>query len=129
MQTLDELKRDIFYGFMELAGRAYIQVRPSEAVRIGRRGFVGEEKDKGIVLVFNQKMKFTWDEAGLSASLVFGTSPEKCFVPAEDIVAIYSPDIGAHFTISPGDGDETTEGGTGEPDDNVIKVDFKKKRH
>jgi stringent starvation protein B len=127
MKTLDELKRDIFYGFLELGGRAYIQVRPSEGVSIGRRGFVGEEQEKGIVLVFNTKMKFGWNVDGLSATLMFGTSPEKCFIPAEDIVAIYSPELGAQFTVSPEDVEG--EGGPEEPDDNVIQVDFKKKRH
>jgi hypothetical protein len=127
MQTLAELKREVFSRLIELAGRAYIQVRPSEGVRIGRRGLIGEEKEKGIVLVFNQMMKFRWDEYGLSATLLFGSSPEKCFIPAEDIVGIYSPELGAHFTVSPDAGgeDEETES-SGEPADNVIQVDFKK---
>jgi hypothetical protein len=117
----------VFYGFLDVGGRAYVQVRPSPEVSIGRRGLVGEEKDKGIVLVFNSQMKFGWDEEGLSATLLFGTSPEKCFIPAEDIVAIYSPELGAQFIVSHGEGKE--EGGSEEPDDNVIQVDFKKKKH
>jgi hypothetical protein len=127
MKTLDEMKRDVFYGFLELGGRAYVQVRPSEGVRIGRRGFVGEEKEKGIVLIFNNQMKFGWDASGLSATLIFGTAPEKCFIPAEDIVAIYSSELGAQFIVAPGGSREG--GGPEEPDDNVIQVDFKKKKH
>jgi hypothetical protein len=127
METLAELKREVFYGLLELAGRAYVQVRPSDEVRIGRRGLIGEEKEKGIVLVFNQMMKFNWDEYGLNATLLFGSSPEKCFIPAEDIVGIYSPELGAQFMMSPDAGGEEEEGGTkSEPADNVIQVDFKK---
>jgi len=127
MQTLDELKRDIFYGFLELGGRAFIHVRPSGTASIGRRGFVGEELEKGIVLVFNDKMNFGWDDLGLQATLVFGTAPEKCVIPPEDIVAIYSPELGAQFTVSTESEDEDGEGS--EPDANVIQVDFKKNRH
>jgi hypothetical protein len=127
MQTLAELKREVFGRLLELAGRAYIQVRPSDEVRIGRRGLIGEEKEKGIVLVFNPMMKYVWDDYGLSATLLFGSAPEKCYIPAEDIVGIYSPDIGAQFTVSPDAGGEGEEGSTkSEPADNVIQVDFKK---
>ncbi len=127
MKTLAELKREVFGRLMELAGRVYIQVRPSEDVRIGRRGLIGEEKEKGIVLVFNQMMKFGWDDYGLSATLLFGSSPEKCFIPVEDIVGIYSPELGAHFTVAPdAEGEDEGTKSSSEPADNVIQVDFKK---
>lgn len=139
MAGLSELKKKVFFGFMEEVGRAYILIRHSEGVSIGRRGFLPEEKEKGLVLVLNEKMNFTWDETGISANLVFGSSAEKCFIPSEDIVAIYSPELDAQFLVSPeekpgrdespGEAEAAPEGEEGDRDpDKVIKVDFKKRR-
>jgi hypothetical protein len=46
-------------------------------------------------------MNFLWDEYGITATLVFGTSPHKCFVPIDDVLAIYSPELNAQFVMSP----------------------------
>jgi len=130
MRELEELKRDVFLRCVDLAGRAYVHVRYSKDVRLGRRGFVGDEKERGIVLVINSSMKFSWDEEGMSATLLFGTAPEKCFVPSEDIVAIYSPELGVQLMFTPvaefGDGGNS--GRRCEADGNVIKVNFTKGR-
>lgn len=131
MRAIDELKRDVFCRFVDLAGRAYIHIRYSGAVRLGRRGFVGDERESGLVLVLNSKMNFTWDEDGIRATLLFGTAPEKCFIPSDDIIAIYSPELGAQLTFSPvsefeGNGDSATRR---EAEGNVIKVDFTKGKH
>lgn len=138
---MNNLKKHIFFEFLNLVGRAFVLVRYSENVILGNRGFTTEEKQNGIILVFNSKMNFLWDDYGITATLVFGTSPQKCFIPANDIVAIYSPELNAQFIVSP------TEQQT-VPDSNkedkfeqkqknlkdkktkghVIKVDFTKKR-
>jgi len=131
---MNELKRHIFFEFMNQAGRAFIVVRHSENVIIGSRGFTDEEKKNGIVLVFNSKMNFLWDDYGITAKLAFGTIPQKCFIPSEDIVAVYSPELLAQFTISPQQlkVQQKTEASKEETDipkpENVIKVDFTKKR-
>ena len=127
---LNDLKRDVFFRLMEAAGRVFILVRYSEAVRIGRRGFLPEEKEKGITLVFNKQMKFTWDESGIHGTLQFGT-PVRCFIPPDDIVAVYSPELGARFIVAPEAGGGKQAGGTPPPEEQgekVIKVDFKKRR-
>lgn len=154
---INALKRHIFFEFLDLAGRAYILVKYSEEVILGKRGFTAEEKENGIVLVFNPRMNFTWDEAGITATLVFGASPQKCFIPVGSIAAVYSSELGAHFIASgqalpassktakdletmhaslrkrePSAGDKKAEGGEaaqepGRGTDNVIKVDFTKK--
>lgn len=128
MRALEELKRDVFYRFLEQVGRAFIHVRHSDSVRLGRRGFVGQEKEQGIVLVLNSQMKFAWDEDGIKATLVFGSAPEKCFIPSEDIIAVYSPELGAQLTFSPmlKPDEEEGPGEKQEAEDNVIKVDFSK---
>jgi hypothetical protein len=135
--ALDELKRDVFFRVMEMTGRVFVVVRNSESVVVGTRGFLGEEKDRGLVLVFNSRMRFQWDEAGIHASLVFGTEPQKCFIPPEDIVSIYSPDASIQLTVSPGEAapagagahpEETGDEPEVDRDGNVIRVDFRKRK-
>jgi hypothetical protein len=135
---INELKRDVFTRFLDEAGKVFVLVRYSDAVRIGRRGFLPEERKDGMVLVFNRKMKFTWDGSGLHATLVFGDSPEKCFIPPEEITAIYSPELGAQFVVSPEAVDIRQEAGASgkgrrkrgrrrsESADNLIEVDFRR---
>jgi hypothetical protein len=99
--NLNNLKKHIFFEFLQIVGRAFILVRYSENVVLGNRGFTAEEKENGIVLVFNKKMNFRWDDEGITATLVFGTSPQKCFVPTENIIAVYSSELNAQFVTSP----------------------------
>lgn len=99
--NLNNLKKHIFFEFLNIVGRVFIVVRYSDRVILGNRGFTPEEKQNGIILVFNSKMNFHWDEHGINATLVFGTTPQKCFIPETDIIAIYSPELNAHFVASP----------------------------
>ncbi|WP_333656013.1 hypothetical protein [Dissulfurispira sp.] len=99
--NLNSLKKHVFFEMLNLASRVFILVRHSENVVLGNRGFSDEEKEKGIILVFNSRMNFLWDDYGITATLVFGTSPQKCFIPVDDIMAVYSPDLNAQFMASP----------------------------
>lgn len=99
MTKLDELKRHVFFEFLNLTGRAYVIVKYSENVILGRRGFTDEEKDNGIILVFNSNMNFTWDDDGIKTTLIFGNSPQKCFIPVENIMLISSPELDAQFSV------------------------------
>ena len=96
-ERLNSLKKHIFYELLDVVGRVMVLVRHSPDVVIGNRGFVGEEKESGVILVFNPKMKFTWDEFGISATLVFGAAPQKCFIPSGSIAAVYSPELNVQF--------------------------------
>jgi hypothetical protein len=140
-ETMDELKRMVFYGMLDLAGRVFIVTRHSGNVVIGNRGFTEDEKRQGIVLVFNNRMQFSWGDSGISATLVFGASPQKCFIPAEDIIVIYSPELNAQFATGPVEETKTAgsakkekeEGETpktekASQDSKVVKVDFRKKK-
>jgi hypothetical protein len=144
---LGNLKRHIFFELLNLVGRVFILVEHRDDVVLGRRYFTDDEKKSGIVLVFNSKMKFDWDDEGIRATLVFGMSPQKCKIPAEAIIAVYSPEAGAQFVVSSvpeaaavgtGGGDETShasEDETGEREepagaagpDNVIPFAAAKK--
>ncbi|MBZ0156588.1 MAG: hypothetical protein K8I29_10340 [Alphaproteobacteria bacterium] len=144
-ETLNKLKKHIFYEFLQSAGRVFILVRYSDKVTLGTRGFTAEERDNGIILVFNNRMNFSWDEYGISVTLVFGTSPHRCSIPADDITAVYSPEMGAQFVVTLQNRKplevrteektktETEEEGIiaekiQEPSKNVIQVDFTKKK-
>jgi hypothetical protein len=137
LPKMNALKKDVFYHMLDMAGRVFIVARFSENVMIGARGFTEEEKKNGIILVFNKSMNFSWDDAGITSSLVFGTSAQKCFIPVEDIVAIYSPELNSQFITPfqvPAETPQEKDGGaTGaELEDktgsNVVKVDFRRKR-
>lgn len=130
--SLNDLKKQVFFDMLKLAGRVYVLVRYSENVVIGKRGFLPEERERGIILVFNDRMDFDWDLAGISATLNFGAAFEKCFIPPDDILTIFSPDLSAQFSVSPeknektpGKQDETKE--EKPPDGKVVRVDFNRK--
>jgi len=74
----------------------------SEKSSLGRRGFSEEEKNKGLILVFNDKNNkgLQWtDDGSIFVTLGFGMSnrPENCFIHCDDIVSIYSPDAKVKF--------------------------------
>jgi hypothetical protein len=134
---LNSLKKHVFFELFNLAQRVFVLVRYSDHVVLGNRGFTSEEKEKGIVLVFNSGMQFQWDEYGIAATLVFGSSAQKCFIPAEDIIAVYSYEPDIQFVVSPQSARVVEESmsttrtrakAAGESPGNVIKVDFTKKQ-
>lgn len=99
IKRLNKLKEQTFFEILELAGRVFIIVDHDETVLIGKRGFLPEEMERGLVLVFNKKMKFQWDEEAITANLVFGNNPEKCYIPINSIAAIFSPDLRVQLTL------------------------------
>jgi hypothetical protein len=130
---MTDLKRHIFFELLDLAGRVFVLVQSSDNVLIGERGFLPEEKEKGLVLVFNAKMKFEWNEQGISATLGFGARTEKCFIPPDNILSVFSPDLNAQFSVSPAaqrpaQTKQTGKKGASLSKEKVIKVDFGKKK-
>jgi hypothetical protein len=131
-KDLTDLKKHVFFELLDLAGRVFILVAYSDNVLIGERGFLPEEKEKGLVLVFNTRMKFEWDRQGISATLGFGARTEKCFIPPESIISVFSPDLNAQFSVSPAaqgpaQADQSGKKGPSPSKEKVIKVDFGKK--
>lgn len=99
IRRLNELKKGIFFELLELAGRVFIVVDYQEDVIIGKRGFLPEEKERGLVLVFNKRMNFKWDKNILKATLVFGNTPEKCYIPVNAIAGVFSPDLRVQLLV------------------------------
>jgi len=130
--NLTDLKEHFFFELLDRAGRVFLLVRYSDDVLIGERGFLPEEKEKGLVLVFNRKMNFDWTEHGISATLGFGTKTERCFIPPDSIISVFSPDLNAQFSVSPSaqvpaQTKQSGEKGPSSSKEKVIKVDFGKK--
>lgn len=99
INRINALKKYTFFEIIDLAGRVFIIVDYDESVVIGKRGFLPEEKQRGLVLVFNNRMNFTWDDKAITATLVFGNSPENCFIPLNAIAGIFSPDLRIQLTV------------------------------
>jgi hypothetical protein len=143
MSELADIKRDLFYRLMDDAGRVFVHVRPSMELEIGRRGLVGDELNNGITLVFNSHMKFDWGDYGIEVTLVFGSTPEKCFIPADAIDAVYSPELKVQLMMEQADDmsrprdskdnkDKVTKSASTDPvtkaEGKVIEVDFHKRK-
>ena len=65
---------------------------------------------------------------------MFGTTPQKCFIPAEDIIAVYSPEMATRFITAFQGQERTVDEFRQEPakrgggDENrVVSVDFRKR--
>jgi len=94
--------RNLFYDLLNDYGRAFVVVRYSDKTIIGARGFTEEEKEKGLVLVFNSRnhKNLQWTEDGsIVAAIGFGAGNriENCFIHHEDIVAVFCPDAKVKF--------------------------------
>lgn len=94
--------QNLFHDLLNDYGRAFVVVKYSDQTIIGARGFTEEEKEKGLVLVFNTRnhKNLQWTEDGsIVAALGFGANNriENCFIHHEDIVAVFCPDAKVKF--------------------------------
>jgi hypothetical protein len=133
VKELNNIKMKVFFDLLNLMGRVYIIVRYSEDVVLGNREFTEQEMENGLILVFNAKTNFTWKDDAIEAKLVFGASPQKCYIPAEHVVAVYSPELNTQFVVTyraaEGAVTQNDAGKTTPPEpDNILRVDFKKKK-
>jgi len=134
ISDITDLKKKVFFEMLNLTGRVFILVEDSQDVIIGKRGFLPTEKEKGLILVFNSRMNFEWDDSGISAHLVFGSTPEKCFIPHHSIVSVFSPELSAQFSLS-SQGKHKTDTKSEKcliekeaSVNNVVRIDFNKSR-
>jgi hypothetical protein len=94
--------RNLFYDLLNDYGRAFVVVKYSDQTIIGARGFTEEEKEKGLLLVFNSRnhKDLQWtDGRSIVAALGFGAGNriENCFIHHEDIVSVFCPDAKVKF--------------------------------
>ncbi|MBI5140882.1 MAG: hypothetical protein HZA20_01665 [Nitrospirae bacterium] len=136
-ERVEELKKKVFYEILDIIGRVFVVVRYSDEVMIGSRGFLPEEKESGLVLVFNRRMNFAWPGDAIECTLVFGTSPQQCYIPSAHIVAISSPELSTQLIVAPSPADakqkiadeqSAHQPSVEEQGGNVVQVDFKRKK-
>lgn len=94
--------QNLFYELLNDYGRVFLHIKYSSRTTIGNRGFTEEEKERGIILVFNNRnhKNLQWTEDGsIVTALGFGTNNkiENCFIHYEDIVSVFSPDAMVKF--------------------------------
>ena len=94
--------QNLFYDLLNDFGQVFIVVKYSEQTTIGNRGFSEEEKEKGLVLVFNQKnySRLQWTKDGsIVTTLGFGAHnrSEKCLIHSDDIISVFSPKAGVRL--------------------------------
>lgn len=135
MKKQVEYLQRLFYDLWNDFGSVYILVRYSDRTVIGRRGFSDEEKQRGLVLVFNNRTNnsLEWDEDGnMSCVLAFGTRREDVFIHHDDIVSVFSPEAGVQFVradMGQGTGPETRKDDQEETDAQVVSLSrFRQKK-
>ncbi len=94
--------QNLFYDLFNDYGRVFLHIKYSPQTIIGSRGFTDEEKEKGLILVFNNKnhKNLQWTEDGsIVTALGFGVTNkiENCFIHYEDIISVFSPDAMVKF--------------------------------
>ncbi|NWF76508.1 MAG: hypothetical protein HXY53_08090 [Nitrospirae bacterium] len=94
--------QELFYNILNDYGKVYIIVKYSENTVIGKRGFTDEEKNQGLILVFNQRnhKNLRWENDGsIVTTLGFGMNnrQENCFLHFDDIISVFSPDAKVKF--------------------------------
>ena len=90
----------LFYDLWNDFGSVYLVVAHSDRTRIGRRGFTAEEKERGLILVFNDRTseKLEWDDEGnVSCVLAFGARKEELFLHHDDLAGVFSPEAGVQL--------------------------------
>jgi hypothetical protein len=125
----------LFYDLWNDFGSVYLIVGHSDRTRIGRRGFTEEEKEHGLILVFNNRTSntLTWDDEGnLSCVLAFGTRKEDVYIHHDDLRGLFSPEAGVQFLRGDAGGrperPPETEEGQGESTQVVSMSTYRKKR-
>src|SRR3989304_6132419 len=77
MENQIKYLQNIFYDLLNDYERVFLLVKYSEKTTIGSRGFTDEEKEKGLILIFNNRnhKSLQWTEDGsIVAALGFGVS-------------------------------------------------------
>ena len=109
MKKQIEYLQRLFYDIWNDFGSVYLLVRYSGRTSIGKRGFTDEEKQQGLVLVFNNKTsaKLDWNAEGdLACVLAFGQRREDVYIHHDDLLGVFSQEAGVQFLRSDA-GDES----------------------
>jgi hypothetical protein len=134
MKKQVEYLQRFFYDVWNDYGSVYLLVKYSDNTVIGGRGFTDEEKQHGLVLVFNDRTnnKLEWDaEGNLSCVLAFGAKREDVAIHHDDLLGVFSPEAGVQFLRSDvgKESEAPTRGeGTADAGEQVVSLSSYRKR-
>ncbi|WP_022849704.1 ClpXP protease specificity-enhancing factor SspB [Limisalsivibrio acetivorans] len=129
---MDTFKKDIIDRIFEHYTKFFLHLAPHPGLVIGNRGLVGEEKERGIVLVLGEQSyrDMSVEEEFISVKMKFGGVWEQVFIPYEAISAAFndpvSPEFMFNFKPLQEETPEKEEKHEVEKEDNVIKPKFGK---
>lgn len=130
------LKLKLIKEILTSGEKTYMHLMPHKGLIIGKRGLIGEEKEKGILLVFGQQSykNLNISENFIVVDMRFSGKWETLHIPANSITTIFdspvSPTFVFNFNIEKEDifldNKEKKAPVITKENEKVIKVDFKK---
>lgn len=130
-----QLKYSILLEILKKYQKVFIHVMPHEDLIIGRRGLIGDENQRGILLVFGKQSykNLKLSEENLFVDMKFSGIWEELSIPMDCLYAIFdsstNPEFIFNFKFDPKTKKETTtvkKPSTSNKDSKIIKVDFRK---
>jgi len=88
---MSKFKKQILELLFDFYDKFYMHVVPAGDIRIGERGFIGNESEHGLVLVFSASSykNLRWDENSLYADMRFSGKWESLAIPFQSIVTVF----------------------------------------
>lgn len=136
---LSVFKSDVLKSVFEHYDKFYLHMAPHDDLVIGSRGLIGEENERGIVLVFGSESFRSSQLADtyLTVDMRFAGKWENLFIPYDSIISVFNDPVNPEFMFNfkPLDDEEYEEEIIEEKPkidyektDNVIKLDFNKEK-
>ncbi|AEI15112.1 hypothetical protein Flexsi_1462 [Flexistipes sinusarabici DSM 4947] len=139
---MSKFKKQVLELLFDFYDKFYMHVVPAGDIRIGERGFVGNESEHGLVLVFGASSykNLRWDNNALYADMRFSGKWESLVIPFQSIVTVFDdpgkPDFVFKFSMDT----EKESGGNNKDKEKsadksrvkssngkIVKVDFSRK--
>lgn len=95
-------RKDILNTVFNNYDKFYMHVAPLSDVHIGMRGFVDQENEQGIVLVFGKESykDFEWDDKYIYVDMRFAGAWEHLMIPLNGIQAIFDDPVNPEFVFN-----------------------------
>lgn len=134
MESVIPFKKELIGSVTANYLKFFMHISPHPGVVIGRRGFVDEEKTRGIVLVFGPQSyrDFRMEDSFISVTMKFSGRWEEVFIPYEAIAAVFNDPVTPEFIVNFRIQEKKTEQPKAEietqQEGKIIRHDFGKKK-
>jgi len=102
---MSKFKKQVLELLFDFYDKFYMHVVPAGDIHIGERGFLGNENEHGLVLVFSASSykNLRWDENALYANMRFSGKWESLVIPFQSVVTVFDdpgkPDFVFKFAV------------------------------